>query len=181
MEDYYGAYGLKYISLRYFNACGADDSGEIGEDHEPETHLIPLVLKTALGQRNRVNIYGDDYPTKDGTCIRDYVHVNDLAQAHLLALNYLRDGYNSEAFNLGNGDGFSVKEIIQTAKEVVGKNIPSEALARRSGDPAVLVADSQKAVKILGWKPQYRELKRVIETAWEWHKKNPEGYKKLID
>ncbi|HHV65412.1 MAG TPA: UDP-glucose 4-epimerase GalE [Peptococcaceae bacterium] len=176
LKDYSRAYGLKYISLRYFNACGADDSGEIGEDHQPETHLIPLVLQTALGQRDKIVIFGDDYPTRDGTCIRDYIHVNDLAQAHLLAVGYLREGNASEIFNLGNGEGFSVKEIIRTAEEVVGRVIPAEVGARRSGDPAVLVASSEKAKKLLGWKPQYSELEKMIVTAWKWHQNHPNGY-----
>ena len=177
LEDYSRAYGLKYVSLRYFNACGADDSGKIGEDHEQETHLIPLVLKTSLGQRDKVYIFGDDYPTEDGTCIRDYVHVKDLAQAHLLSSDYLIDKNESIKINLGNGNGFSVKEIIKTAENVAGKVIPAEVAPRRSGDPVVLVADSQKAEALLGWKPQYRELREMIETAWNWHKNNPEGYK----
>jgi UDP-glucose 4-epimerase len=179
MQDYSQAYGLQYISLRYFNACGADDSGQIGEDHEPETHLLPLVLKTALGQRDKIVIFGDDYLTPDGTCIRDYVHVNDLAQAHWLAVDYLRDGNAAEVFNLGNGDGFSVKEIIRTAEEVVGRVIPSEVGARRSGDPGVLVASSAKAKKVLGWQTQYPELRKMIETAWKWHKSHPGGYRDL--
>ena len=176
LEDYDLAYGLKYVSLRYFNACGADDGGLIGEDHRPETHLIPLVLQTALGLRTKISIFGDDYPTPDGTCIRDYIHVNDLAQAHILALNYLRSENKSDVFNLGNGSGFSVKEIIRTAERVVGRGIPQDIGPRRSGDPAVLVADAQKAKKKLGWKPEYTDLERIIKTAWQWHSENPSGY-----
>ena len=176
LEDYDLAYGLKYVSLRYFNACGADDEGLIGEDHRPETHLIPLVLQTALGLRTKISIYGDDYPTKDGTCIRDYIHVNDLARAHVLALNYLRSNNKSDVFNLGNGNGFSVKEIIRAAEKVVASSIPHDIGPRRSGDPAVLVADAQKAKKKLGWKPEYTDLERIIKTAWQWHSENPSGY-----
>ena len=176
LEDYDLAYGLKYVSLRYFNACGADDEGLIGEDHRPETHLIPLVLQTALGLRTKISIYGDDYPTKDGTCIRDYIHVNDLARAHVLALNYLRSNNKSDVFNLGNGNGFSVKEIIRAAEKVVASSIPHDIGPRRSGDPAVLVADAQKAKNKLGWKPEYTDLERIIKTAWQWHSNKPSGY-----
>ncbi|NLM22102.1 MAG: UDP-glucose 4-epimerase GalE, partial [Peptococcaceae bacterium] len=168
LADYDLAYSLKYVSLRYFNACGADDGGLIGEDHRPETHLIPLILQTALGLRKRISIYGDDYPTNDGTCIRDYIHVNDLAHAHVLALNYLRNDNKSDVFNLGNGNGFSVKEIIRAAEKVVGSSIPQDIGPRRSGDPAVLVADAQKAKKKLGWKPEYTDLEGIIKTACQW-------------
>lgn len=176
MEDYRQAYGLNYISLRYFNACGADETGKWGEDHDPETHLIPLVLKTALGQRKEISIFGEDYPTKDGTCIRDYVHVHDLARAHLLAMEYLQEGNEPDTFNLGNCRGFSVQEVIQIAEEVAGKTIPRKAAPRRTGDPAILVANADKAGKILGWKPQYTELKDILRTAWNWHCNNPFGY-----
>lgn len=176
LEDYDKAYGLKYISLRYFNACGADESGLIGEDHNPETHLIPLVLKTALGQREKISIFGDDYPVGDGSCIRDYVHVNDLALAHFLAMDYLLKEQQSNVFNLGNGTGFSVKQVIKEANDAVKKQIPCEITARREGDPAVLVADASKARSILGWNPRYTDLKEIIETAWLWHSRNPQGF-----
>lgn len=155
LDDYDKAYGLKYISLRYFNASGAEESGEIGEDHAPETHLIPLVLQTALGKREAISVYGDDYPTPDGTCIRDYIHVTDLAQAHILALNALEKGRNSQVYNLGNGNGFSVKEVIETAEKVTGIRINKEISARRPGDPAILVASSDRIRKELGWQPRY--------------------------
>jgi UDP-glucose 4-epimerase len=176
LHDYSQAHGLKYVSLRYFNACGAEESGLIGEDHDPETHLIPLVLETALGQRQKIRIYGSDYPTKDSTCIRDYIHVSDLATAHLLAMEYLETGNPSGVFNLGNGKGFSVKEVIDAAEEVTEKTIPVETSARRPGDPAVLVADSEKARSVLGWEPEYTDLKQMIGTAWKWHSQNPGGF-----
>jgi len=176
LEDYNKAYGLNYISLRYFNACGADESGKIGEDHNPETHLIPLVLKTALGQREKIAIFGDDYNTPDGSCIRDYIHVNDLAQAHILALNALEQGSKSGVYNLGNGNGFSVKEVIKAAEKVTGITINKEIAARRPGDPAVLVACSDKIKNELGWQPQYTDLEKIIETAWKWHKDFPKGF-----
>ena len=169
LGDYDGTHGLKYTALRYFNAAGCSDDGSIGESHEPEPHLIPLVLFAALGKRSSIKIYGDDYETKDGTCIRDYIHVNDLAEAHVLALEYLDGGNPSAVINLGTGDGYSVKEIINTAREITGCDIKSEIVDRRAGDPAVLVADNSKAKKVLGWKPKYG-LKRIIETAWNWHK-----------
>lgn len=175
LADYEKAYGLKYVSLRYFNACGADESGKIGEDHDPETHLIPLVLQAALG-RKKVSIYGDDYPTRDGTCIRDFIHVNDLASAHLLAMEQLRVGKKSDVFNLGNENGFSVNEIITAAEKITGKAIPAQTVARRLGDPAVLVAGSEKARSVLGWKPEYTDLKQMIGTAWKWHSKNQDGF-----
>lgn len=177
LEDYNKAYGLNYISLRYFNACGADESGEIGEDHSPETHLIPLVLQTALGNREKISIFGDDYNTPDGTCIRDYIHVNDLAQAHILALKALEKGAKSNIYNLGNGNGFSVKEVIEVAEKVTGININKEIADRRPGDPAVLVASSDKIRKELGWQPKYTNLEKIIETAWKWHKNHPKGFK----
>ncbi len=168
------AHGLKSVSLRYFNAAGA--SGEHGEVHDPETHLIPLVLQVALGQRPHVQIYGDDYPTPDGTAIRDYIHVEDLAQAHVLALNWLAEGGESRIFNLGNGTGFSVKEVIETARNVTGQLIPAQAGPRRVGDPAVLVASSDEIVESLGWKPKYPGLADIVRTAWEWHQRHPLGY-----
>ena len=177
LKDFSNAYGLQHVSLRYFNAAGADPDGEVGEDHKPETHLIPLVLQTALGQRERVDIFGDDYPTKDGTCIRDYIHIADLAQAHLLALGRLMDGMSGGEYNLGNGDGFSVKKVIDVASNVTGRTIPSRIIKRRAGDPAVLIGSSEKAVKELGWKPQFVDLSTIIETAWKWHKSHPEGWR----
>jgi UDP-glucose-4-epimerase GalE len=177
LEDFREAYGLKSTSLRYFNAAGADPEGELGEDHRPDTHLIPLVLQTALRQREAINIFGDDYPTKDGTCIRDYIHIEDLSQAHLLALEKLFKGEPGDQYNLGNGDGHSVKEVIETAREVTGKTIPAQVTERRAGDPAVLISSSEKAFKELGWKPQYPDLNDIIATAWRWHSSNPNGYK----
>ncbi len=171
------AHGLKYVSLRYFNACGAHKSGEIGEAHNPETHLIPLVLQVPNKKREAVNIYGDDYDTKDGTCVRDYIHVTDLAQAHILAVDYLVKGGESDIFNLGNGVGFTVKEIVEAAQEVTGSNIPAVITPRRAGDPAKLIASSEKAKKILGWKPEFEDVKEIIATAWKWHQSHPEGYK----
>ena len=170
------AHGLKYVSLRYFNACGAHISGKIGEAHNPETHLIPIILQAANGTRDHISIFGTDYNTPDGTCIRDYIHVTDLAQAHILAVKYLLDGGNSDIFNLGNGVGFSVKEVIETARKFTGKEIKAIEEARRAGDPAVLIASSDKAKKILGWKPEYDDLSTIIETAWKWHSTHPNGY-----
>lgn len=171
------AYGIRYVSLRYFNAAGAHESGTIGEAHNPETHLIPLILQVPLGKREKIYMFGDDYPTKDGTCIRDYVHVIDLASAHYLALEYLRKGNESNIFNLGNGNGYSVKEVIETARKVAGHPIPAEIKERRAGDPAVLIASSEKAKSILGWKPQFDSLEKIIVDAWNWHSNNPNGYK----
>ncbi|WIV18398.1 UDP-glucose 4-epimerase GalE [Paenibacillus polygoni] len=168
--------GIKYVSLRYFNAAGAHKDGKIGEDHQPESHLIPLVLQTALGQRKQIAIFGDDYATEDGTCIRDYIHVSDLADAHLRAVDYLRKGEESNVFNLGNGTGFSVKQVIETAKKVTGLEIPVVMEPRRAGDPAVLVASSAKARSVLGWEPKYTNLEDVIASAWGWHQSHPEGY-----
>lgn len=168
--------GPKFVSLRYFNACGADESGEIGEDHHPETHLIPLILQVPLGKRDAIYIFGTDYDTPDGTCIRDYIHVDDLAQAHILAMNYLRDGGESDIFNLGNGVGFSVREVIETAKKVVGDDIKTIESERRAGDPAQLIASSDKAREILGWKPEKDDLETIIASAWNWHQSHPEGY-----
>ena len=156
------AYNLRYVSLRYFNACGAHPNGKIGEAHNPETHLIPLVLQVPNGKREYISVFGNDYDTKDGTCVRDYIHVNDLAQAHILAMEYLSKGGESNIFNLGNGVGFTVKEVIETA--------------RRTGDPSVLIASSEKARKVLGWKPQYADLETIISTAWKWHVNHPDGY-----
>jgi UDP-glucose 4-epimerase len=170
------AYGIRYIALRYFNAAGAHMSGEIGEDHQPETHLIPIVLSVALGKRESIGIFGDDYPTPDGTCIRDYIHVTDLADAHLLALDRLRAGGESAVYNLGSGTGFSVKEIIEVAREVTGHAIPQVIAPRRAGDPAVLIASSEKIKKELGWNPRYDDIRTIISSAWEWHKNHPEGY-----
>lgn len=170
------AHNINFVSLRYFNACGAHVSGEIGEDHAVETHLIPLILQVPNNKREHIYIFGDDYNTKDGTCIRDYIHVTDLAQAHILAVKYLRNGGNSDVFNLGNGIGFSVKEVIETARKVTGHPIPAQISPRRAGDPAKLIASSNKARKILGWKPEHAELEEIIATAWNWHKKHPNGY-----
>lgn len=166
-------YGFRYAALRYFNACGAG-APERGEDHDPEYHLIPIVLQVALGQREKVYIFGDDYPTPDGTCVRDYIHVLDLAQAHILALRALDQG--SRTYNLGNGQGFSVKEVIETARQVTGHPIPAETAPRRPGDPAVLIASSDKIRQELGWKPKHTDLRGIIETAWQWHSTHPDGY-----
>lgn len=171
LDRYEQIYGLKYISLRYFNAAGADPEGRIGEAHNPETHLIPIVLQKALGLREKFYIFGDDYPTRDGSCIRDYIHVSDLARAHILAINGLAGGIDSSIFNLGNGEGYSVKEVIETAGEVVGREIVAEIGERRPGDPAVLVASSEKIRTELGWEPRYPDLKTIIETAWNWQKR----------
>ena len=171
LADYHAAYGLKYMSLRYFNAAGADPDAEVGEDHDPETHLIPLVLDVAAGKRKAIKIFGTDYKTPDGTCIRDYIHVNDLAQAHILALEQLIDGADSTVYNLGNSQGFSVLEVIERARKITGKNIAVENSDRRPGDPPVLIASNEKAVKELAWKPQYADLDDIIGTAWRWHQK----------
>lgn len=172
------AHGLRYVSLRYFNACGAHVSGQIGEAHKPETHLIPLILQVPLKQRDHISIFGDDYDTKDGTCIRDYIHVTDLAQAHILAVKYLMAGNESNIFNLGNGVGFTVKEVIETARKVTGDPIKAEIEPRRAGDPAQLIASSEKARTILGWKPEHADLEEIIATAWKWHSTHPNGYAK---
>ncbi len=171
LADFDTAYGLKSVKFRYFNAAGANPDGLLGEDHRPETHLIPLVLLTALGKRESISIFGTDYPTPDGTCIRDYIHVNDLANAHILGLEYLLKGGESEVFNLGNGNGFSVKEIIAAAREVTGINIPINVCDRRPGDPPVLIGTSEKAQKMLGWQPQYLDIREIVAHAWQWHKK----------
>ena len=170
------AHGLKYVALRYFNACGAHISGAIGEAHDPETHLVPIILQVPNGKRDHVSIFGDDYPTKDGTCVRDYIHVSDLAQAHVLALDYLLKGGDNNVFNLGNGVGFTVKEVIDTARAVTGHPIPAQVSPRRAGDPAQLIASSAKAVEVLGWKPKYNDLSTIISTAWKWHQAHPHGY-----
>lgn len=170
------ATGLRYASLRYFNACGAHPSGLIGEAHDPETHLIPLVLQTAAGQREAISIFGDDYPTRDGTCVRDYIHVTDLAQAHILALNYLLSGGKSDVFNLGSGTGFTVREVIETARQVTGRPIPTALLPRRSGDPAQLVASAEKAKTVLGWAPRCTALELILASAWNWHSRHPHGF-----
>ncbi len=169
------AYGIRYAALRYFNAAGSDTETGIGEDHDPESHLIPLVMKTALGQRDHIGIFGEDYPTADGTCVRDYIHVNDLAEAHLLALEYLAGGGSSDVFNLGSGDGYSVKEIIETARRVTGREIKATVEPRRAGDPSVLIASNKKAAEVLGWKP-VRGLEQIISDAWAWHSGHPNGY-----
>ena len=171
-----GAHPLHYVALRYFNACGAHMSGSIGEAHNPETHLIPLILQVPLGKREKISIFGDDYPTKDGTCVRDYIHVTDLAQAHILALDYLMKGGESNVFNLGNGVGFTVKEVIDVARSVTGHPIPAEISPRRAGDPAQLVASSEKAKSVLGWKPRYDSLETIVDSAWKWHKAHPNGF-----
>jgi UDP-glucose 4-epimerase len=168
------ANGLKFVSLRYFNAAGASE--KYGEVHDPETHLIPIMLQTALGQRPFVPIFGDDYETPDGTAIRDYIHVIDLADAHLLAMNWLAKGGQSQIFNLGNGAGFSVKEMLDVAREVTGHEIPAQVAPRRAGDPPVLVASSEQIQNALGWKPQYTDLAAIVRTAWEWHQRHPLGY-----
>ncbi len=168
LQDYDRAFGLKSVCLRYFNAAGADPDGQLGERHDPETHLIPLVLQAAAGRRPAITVFGQDYDTPDGTCIRDYIHINDLCQAHLLALEQLLNGADSAAYNLGNGEGFSVKQVIDVAEEVTGLKIPVQMGERREGDPARLVADAQQARQALGWKPQYAELKTIIAHAWQW-------------
>jgi len=170
-------YGIKHIALRYFNAAGADDSGMLGEHHEPETHLIPLVLQTVLGKRDGLTVYGDDYPTVDGTCIRDYIHIADLASAHIASLNALENGGASSTYNLGNGNGYSVNDIILTTRQITGIEIPVHYGARRAGDPAILVADAGQAGKELGWEIRYKDLGSIIASAWKWHQNHPEGYK----
>jgi UDP-glucose 4-epimerase len=171
------AHGIRFVSLRYFNACGAHKSGRIGEAHNPETHLIPLILQVPNGKREFVSIYGDDYDTKDGTCVRDYIHVTDLAQAHILAVEYLLNGGESNIFNLGNGVGFTVKEVIDAAKKVTQLDIPVKVVERRAGDPAKLIASSDKAKTMLGWKPEHENIEEIIESAWKWHSEHPNGYR----
>lgn len=172
------AHGIKYIALRYFNAAGAHENGLIGEDHRPETHLIPLIMQVPLGQREHIAVYGDDYPTPDGTCIRDYLHVSDLTDAHVLALNALRGGGESRVYNLGNGKGYTVNEVIETARSVTGHPIPTVTEQRRPGDPAVLVASSEKIRTELNWIPKRYRLDTIIRDAWNWHLKHPNGYQK---
>ena len=171
LSDFNEAYDLKSVRFRYFNAAGADPSGKLGEDHNPETHLIPLVLQTALGKRESISIFGTDYPTNDGTCVRDYIHVSDLADAHVLGLEYLLKGGDSTFFNLGNGNGFSVKEVIETARQITGKEIKAIECDRRPGDPPALIGSADKARKVLGWQPQYTSIKDIMTHAWEWHQK----------
>ena len=171
LADCDAAYGMKFTALRYFNAAGADEAGEIGELHDPETHLIPIVLRAADGQIDHIRVFGTDYPTTDGTCIRDYIHVNDLAQAHLLALDALLEGGDSATYNLGSSNGYSVKDVIGKAEAVTGKKIPFIEAARRPGDPAILVASSKKIQRDLGWSPVYDNLEKIIQTAWNWHLK----------
>lgn len=178
MGWFYEAHDIKYTSLRYFNAAGAHGSGSIGEDHSPETHLIPIIMEVALGKREKIYIYGENYPTKDGSCIRDYIHVTDLAQAHILALKKM-EKEEGGIYNLGSGNGFSVKEVIEVARRVTGHPIPAEIAKRRAGDPAILIASSEKAKKELGWQPQYEDLEKIIQTAWSWHKSHPEGFVSL--
>jgi len=175
LGDYAKAYDFGYAALRYFNACGASPDGDIGEAHQPESHLIPLVLQVALGQREQISIFGDDFDTPDGTCIRDYIHVDDLASAHLLALDHLKPGVELK-MNLGVGKGFSVAEVIETCREVTGHPIPAVVAARRAGDAPQLIADSTLAQKTLGWVPQYTNLADIVETAWRWHSTHPQGY-----
>lgn len=170
------AHNLRFVSLRYFNACGAHISGQIGEDHNPETHLIPLILQAASGKRDHISIFGTDYNTVDGTCVRDYIHVTDLAQAHILAVRYLMDGNKSDIFNLGNGVGFTVRQVIDEARKVTGVDIKVVEEGRRAGDPATLIASSDKAKSVLGWKPEYADLTKIIETAWKWHSEHKNGF-----
>src|SRR5262249_10838824 len=175
LADYASAYDWGFAALRYFNAAGASADGSIGEDHDPETHLIPLAVEAALGRRAEVEIYGADYPTPDGTCIRDYIHVDDLAEAHLLALERLEPG-KGLLYNLGIGHGYSVREVIQTVEQVVGKPVPAKEGPRRPGDPPALVASSEKIQRELGWRPRYTNLTSIVETAWRWHRAHPKGY-----
>ncbi|HZT80563.1 MAG TPA: UDP-glucose 4-epimerase GalE [Gemmataceae bacterium] len=175
LADYAAAYGWGYAALRYFNAAGASPQGDIGEDHDPETHLIPLAIQAAMGQRPHVEVFGTDYPTPDGTCVRDYVHVDDLAEAHLLALEKLEAG-KGLCLNLGTGRGHSVREVIRTVEEVAGKQVPVKEGPRRPGDPPALVAAADRARRELGWQPRYAELRPIIETAWNWHRTHPRGY-----
>lgn len=172
------AHGMRFVSLRYFNACGADESGDFGEAHNPESHLIPLILQVPNGKREAIYVFGDDYDTKDGTCVRDYIHVTDLADAHILAVEYLQNGGGSDIFNLGNGVGFTVREVIESARRVTGHAIPEIVSPRRAGDPARLIASSEKARKVLGWAPKHADLDEIVGSAWSWHKSHPEGYTK---
>lgn len=174
MESFDRAYGLRFAALRYFNAAGA--TREHGEDHQPESHLIPIALEVAAGKREKLTVFGDDYPTRDGTAVRDYIHVADLGAAHLAALEYLRSGGESTHINLGNGQGYTVLEVIEAARQVTGQPIPADRGARRAGDPSHLVAVSEKARRVLGWDPRYPELEEIVRTAWAWHRAHPEGY-----
>ena len=176
MADFDKAYGLKYVALRYFNAAGAHDDGDIGEDHNPETHLIPIIMQVLNGKREKLGIFGEDYPTPDGTCIRDYIHVTDLADAHIKALESIKSGAKSTAYNLGNGNGFSVREVIETVEKVVERKVNYEVVPRRAGDPAVLVASSEKIKRELGWKPQYDSIEKIVASAWKWHSAHPDGF-----
>ena len=171
LSDFEHAYGLRSVRFRYFNAAGADPQGRLGEDHEPETHIIPLVLLTAMGKRESISVFGTDYDTPDGTCIRDYIHVTDLAQAHILGLDHLLKGGSSEVFNLGNGQGFSIQQLIEAARVVTGRPIPVTLADRRPGDPPILVGSGEKAKRLLGWQPQYADLETILEHAWQWHQK----------
>ena len=180
MADYAHAYGLGYAALRYFNAAGASPEGDIGEDHDPETHLIPIVLQVALGQREHITVFGDDWPTPDKTCVRDYIHVDDLGRAHMLALERIKQGEGIEV-NLGTGNGFSVREVIECCREVTQCDIQEVMGERRAGDPPRLVADATKAKDVLGWIPEYQTVKPIVETAWKWHKNHPNGYSSQTD
>jgi UDP-glucose 4-epimerase len=175
LEDYAKAYGFGFAALRYFNAAGASPDGDLGEDHDPETHLIPIVLQVALGQREHVTVFGEDYNTPDGTCIRDYIHVDDLAKAHLTSLEQLKPGSDIK-LNLGTGSGYSVREVIESCRKISGKTIPIVMGKRRAGDPPTLVANSSAANKVLGWSPTYRTLDDIVKTAWQWHQHHPNGY-----
>lgn len=176
LDDLDAANGLRSVCLRYFNAAGADPEGELGEDHDPETHLIPLVLQTAMGQRQEMTVFGSDYPTDDGTCVRDYIHIQDLAQAHFLTLQHLLEGGESRKYNLGNGSGYSILDVIKTAEVVTGKKISYTCADRRGGDPATLVGSAEKITRELGWKPEFDTLEAILETAWKWHLQHPQGF-----
>jgi UDP-glucose 4-epimerase len=176
LADFAMAYGFSYVSLRYFNAAGALPAGDLGEDHSPESHLIPLILKTALGQRQAISIFGADYPTPDGTCVRDYIHVTDLATAHVLAIEHLMTGGGPRTYNLGSQNGFSVREVVEQAKKITGIDFPVLAAPRRAGDPAVLVASSAKFQSDFAWQPRYSDLPTILQTAWDWHKDHPGGF-----
>jgi UDP-glucose 4-epimerase len=176
LSAYDRAYRFRSVSLRYFNAAGADPSGNLGEDHHPEEHLIPLAIQAAMGQRGMLKIFGNDYNTHDGTCVRDYVHILDLAEAHLLAVRHLRDGGDSRQYNLGNGQGFSVREVIETVSRVSGREVPHEDAERRPGDPGTLIASSEKIRTDWGWQPKYPNLETIVEHAWAWHEGHPQGY-----
>ncbi len=176
LDDLDTAHDMKSVCLRYFNAAGADPEGELGEDHDPETHLLPLVLQTALGRQQELTIFGNDYATQDGTCVRDYIHITDLAQAHYLALLHLLADGDSKKYNLGNGSGYSILDVITTARKITGKDIQYVFAHRRPGDPAVLVGSAEKAIRELGWKPEFNTLETILETAWNWHSRFPDGY-----